>query len=161
MGELSMKTKPRYASLLEELNVLAVGNNPTDLGRLFDCLKGIPGKRIMTEIAFDLETIIDRLTRFTPNFIVIDDNIGKSELKSSVQALLRYRKTKRIPITVLKNSNYQEAIPSGVLNYILKEHLTGESLYKALKNSMKFRQTQRYLYNSYKKRKGQLRRLLT
>jgi hypothetical protein len=154
-----MKTK-RIASFLEELNVLVVGNNPTDLGRVFDSLNGIPGKRIMTEIAFDLKTIIDRLTRFTPNFILIDDNIGKSELKNSVQALLSYRKTKSIPITVLKNSNYQEAITSGVLNYILKEHLTGESLYKALTNSMKFRQTQRYLYLAYKKRKGQLARLL-
>ena len=154
-----MKTK-QYASLLEELNVLVVGNNPSDLGRVFDSLKGIPGKRIMTEIAFDLETIVDRLSRFTPHFILIDDNIGKSELKNSVQALLRYRKTKRIPITVLKNSNYQESITSGVLNYILKEHLTGESLYKALKNSMKFRQTQRYLHIAYKRRKGQLSRLL-
>jgi CheY-like chemotaxis protein len=154
-----MKTK-RYGSLLEELNVLVVGNNPTELGRVFDSLNGVPGKRIITEIAFDLETIVDRLTRFKPNFILIDDNIGKSELNNSVQALLRYRKTKRIPITVLKNSNYQEAISSGVMNYILKEHLTGESLYKALKNSMKFRQTQRYLFISYKRRKGQLSRLL-
>ena len=154
-----MKTK-RYTSLLEELNVLVVGNNPTELGRVFDSLSGIPGKRIVTEIAFDLKTIIERLTHFTPNFIVIDDNIGKAELKNSVQALLRYRKTKSIPITVLKNSNYQETLISGVLNYILKEHLTGESLYKALKNSVKFRQTQRYLYVAYKKRKGQLSRLL-
>jgi len=161
MVELAMKTKQRFASFLEELNVLVVGNNPTDLGRVFDSLKGIPGKRIMTEIAFDLETIIDRLTRFTPNFIVIDDNIGKVELKNSVEALLHYRKTKRVPITVLKNSNYQESITSGVLNYILKEHLTGESLYRALKNSMKSRQTQRHLYVAYKKRKGQLKRLLS
>src|SRR5882762_11133392 len=115
-----MKRK-RYTSLLEELKVLVVGNNPTDLGRVFDSLNGIPGKLIMTEIAFDLKTIVDRLTTFTPNFILIDDNIGKSELKNSVQALLRSRKTKRIPITVLKNSNYTEAITSGVLNYILKE----------------------------------------
>src|SRR5258706_16030366 len=155
-----MKRK-RYASLLEELKVLLVGNNPTDLGRVFDSLNGIPGKRIMTEIAFDLKTIVDRLTRFTPNFIVIDDNIGKVELRNSVQALLHHRKTKQIPITVLKNSNYQEAITSGVLNYILKEHLTGESLYRALKNSMKSRQTHPYLYVAYKKRKGKLKRLLS
>ncbi len=155
-----METKG-YASLLEELHVLVVGNNPTELGRVFDSLNRIPGKRIITEIAFDLRTIADRLARFTPNFILIDDNIGKSELKNSVRALMRYRKTKEIPITVLKNSNYQEAIDSGVLNYILKEHLTGESLYNAFKNSVKFRQTHQYLYSAYKKRKGQLARLLT
>ena len=155
-----METK-RTASLLEEVNVLVVGNNPTELGKVFESLNGIPGKRMITEIAFDLKTIVDRLSRFTPNFILIDDNIGKSELKNSVQALLRYRKTKSIPITVLKNSNYHEEITAGVMNYILKEHLTGESLYTALKNSIKFRRTQRYLYLAYKKRKGQLSRLLS
>ena len=155
-----MKTKESRAPLPEELNVLMVGNNPIDLDRVFESLNRIPGKRIITEIAFDLKTMVERLTRFTPHFILLDDNIGKSELTNSVQALLRFRKTKKIPITVLKNSNYQEAINSGVLNYVLKANLTGESLYKALKNSMKFRQTQRYLYNAYRKRKGQLARLI-
>jgi len=141
------------------MSVLVVGNNPTDLGHVFDSLKKVPGKHIITEIAFDLRTIIDRLVVFTPNFILIDDNIGKTELKKSVQALLHIRKTKGIPITVLKNSNYSEAIGSGVLNYILKDHLTGESLYTALKNSMKFLRTQRYLRSAYLKRKRQLSHL--
>jgi hypothetical protein len=100
------------------------------------------------------------LGRFTPHFILIDDNIGKSALRLSVQALLRYRKTKNVPITVLKNSNYHEAINSGVLNYILKENLTGESLYVALKNSIRFRQTQLFLHKAYRRRKGQLLRLI-
>jgi hypothetical protein len=155
-----MKTK-KYTSLLEELNVLVVGNNPIELGRVFDSLNRVPGKRIITEIAFDLKTVIERLAKFTPHFILIDDNIGQLELRNSVQALLRYRKTKSIPITVLKNSNYHEAINSGVLNYILKENLTGESLYVAFKNSIKFRQTQLYLYKAYRKRKGQLLRLIS
>ncbi len=155
-----MKTKESYASLSEELNVLVVGNNPIELGRVFDSLNEIPGKRIITEIAFDLKTIIERLARFTPNFILIDDNVGKSELSNSVKALVRYRKTKSIPITILKNSNYHEAISSGVLNYVLKANLSGESLYKALKNSIKFRKTQHYLHHAYRSRKGQLARLI-
>ena len=140
--------------------MLVVGNNPIDLGKIFQSLNEIPGKRIITEIAFDLKTIIARLGKFTPNFILIDDNVGKLELSNSVKALVRYRKTKSIPITVLKNSNYHEAITSGVLNYVLKANLNGESLYKAMKNSIKFRQTQRYLHNAYRKRKGQLARLI-
>jgi hypothetical protein len=46
------------------------------------------------------------------------------------------------------------------MNYILKKDLTGESLYLALKNSLKFKNTQRYLLDAYKKRTGQLRRFL-
>src|ERR1700690_1994728 len=145
---------------IETLNILVVGNNPTELGHVFECLARIPGKQIVTKIAFDLETIFERLGKFTPTFILIDDNIGRVELKKAVQALLKSRKTKRVPITVLKNSNYHEAINSGVMNYILKKDLTGESLYGAFKNSIRGKRTQLYLSQAYKKRRRQVRRLL-
>lgn len=145
---------------LEKLKVLVVGNNPIELGRVFDTLHKIRGIGIITEIAFDLKSTLERLVRFSPHYILIDDNIGKLELKNAVRALLNERKTKDVPITILKSSNYAEAINSGVMNYVLKENLTGESLHTALKNSLKFRKTQLYLLNAYKKRKGQLKRLL-
>lgn len=144
----------------EKLKVLVVGNNPIELGRVFDSLHKIRDTRIITEIAFDLKSIVERLIRFSPHYILIDDNIGKMELKNAVKTLLNERKTKNIPITILKSSNYHEAINTGVMNYVLKESLTGESLHTALKNSLKFKKTQLYLLNAYKKRKGQLKRLL-
>jgi hypothetical protein len=155
-----METKAKPLPVLEKLNVLVVGNNPIELSKVFDNLSKVQGKWVITEIAFDLKSIFERLIRFRPHYILIDDNIGKAELKTTVDALLNTRKTKNIPITVLKNSNYHEAIGTGVLNYILKENLTGDSLYTALRNSLKFRKTQLYLYNAYKKRKGQLLRLI-
>jgi CheY-like chemotaxis protein len=144
----------------EKLKVLVVGNNPIELGRVFDSLHKIRDTRFVTEIAFDLKSIVERLIRFSPHYILIDDNIGKLELKNAVKTLLNERKTKNIPITILKSSNYHEAINTGVMNYVLKESLTGESLHTALKNSLKFKKTQLYLLNAYKKRKGQLKRLL-
>jgi len=155
-----METEVKSLPILEKLNVLVVGNNPIELSRVFDSLNKIHGKKVITEIAFDLKSIYERLIRFRPHYILIDDNIGRSELKTAVSALLNARRTKDIPITVLKNSNYHEAISTGVLNYVLKENLTGDSLYTALRNSLKFRKTQLYLYNAYKKRKGQLMRLI-
>jgi len=144
----------------EELNVLVVGNNPIDLSQTFESLTKIRDQKVIAEIAFDLASILDRLAHFRPNFILIDDNIGRMELQLTVQALLKNRKTKHIPITVLKNSNYHEAMNTGVMNYVLKRNLTGESLYTALKNSLKFKKTQLYLQQAYKKRKGQLLRIL-
>jgi len=144
----------------EKLKVLVVGNNPIELGRVFDTLHAIRSTGIITEIAFDLKSILERLVRFSPNYILIDDNIGKQELKNAVEALHHERKTKNIPITILKSSNYHEAINTGVMNYVLKEHLTGESLHTALKNSLKFKKTQLYLSRAYKKRKGQMMRLI-
>ena len=144
----------------EKLKVLVVGNNPIELGRVFDTLQKIRDTRIITEIAFDLKSILKRLARFSPNYILIDDNIGKLELKNAVEALHCERKTKNIPITILKSSNYHEAINTGVMNYVLKESLTGESLHTALRNSLKFKKTQLYLASAYKKRKGQMMRVI-
>lgn len=154
-----MEAKIESSIALEKVNILVVGNNPIELSRVFDKLDKIAGKKFITEIAFDLKSVLERLIHFHPEYILIDDNIGKPELKQAVNVLLKSRKTKDIPITILKNSNYDEAISTGVLNFILKENLSGDSLYTALRNSSKFKKTQLYLYSAYKRRKGQLLRL--
>jgi CheY-like chemotaxis protein len=155
---LSMESGKREGATSETLRLLVVGNNPIELSRVLDQIEKIDREKSV-EIAFDFQSILDRLQNFKPEFILIDDNIGRAELRHVVDALLSERRTRNIPITVLKNSNYHEAIGSGVMDFILKENLSGESIYKALRNSLKIRKTQLYLYNSYKKRKGQLVRL--
>ncbi len=145
--------------LPEKWNVLVVGNNPTELGQVFDRLQGIPNKTILTEMAFDLQTILERLTIFRPQHILIDDNVGRRALHTMVDKLHR-SKTRNVPITILKNSNYQETIGAGVMNFILKQNLTSELLYRELLNSILFFETQRYWDKAYRKRKGQLARLL-
>jgi response regulator of citrate/malate metabolism len=155
-----METKIKSIRTVEPLNVLLIGNNPIDMGKTLEKINQIKGRKIITEIAFDLKSIVERLMRFNPNFILIDDNIGKSELELAVDTLSKTRKTKNIPITVLKNSNYQETSPSsGILDYLLKQNFSSESLYMAIRHSLKFRRTQLLLYKAYKKRKGQLLRL--
>lgn len=148
----------RQGSEGELLKLLVVGNNPIELSKVLDQIEKIDRQKDV-KIAFDFHSIIDRLSSFKPDFILIDDNIGRSELRHVVDALLSERRTRNIPITVLKNSNYEEAIGSGVLDFILKENISGDKIYKALRNTLKMRKTQLYLYNSYKKRKGQLMRL--
>lgn len=154
-----METKLQLGKSPEPLNVLLIGNNPIDLTKTLEKLNQIHGRRIITEIAFDLRSIVQRLISFKPNFILIDDNIGKSELTQTINTLSKSRKTKDVPITVLKNSNYQEASPSGVLDFVLKQHFSAESFYVMLRNSLKFKRTQRLLYKAYQKRKGQLKKL--
>lgn len=152
-----METNVELTRASEPLNVLLIGNNPIDMSKTIEKINQIKGRKVITEIAFDLRSIVERLMRFNPNFILIDDNIGKAELAQAVDALSRTPKTKDIPITVLKNSNYQEALPtSGVLDYLLKQNFSADSLYTAIRNSLKFRRTQAYLYRAYRKRKRQL-----
>jgi hypothetical protein len=144
----------------DPLKVLAVGNNPIELSRLFDTLSSSKGQPIFTETAFDLKTVNERLSKFQPDYILIDDNIGKAELKITMNTLLADRKTRNIPITVLKNSNYQEFVDMGILSYVLKDNMTIDALYRELKNSLRLQKTQKYIYDAYRKRKGQFIRFL-
>ena len=147
--------------VLEPLHVLLIGNNPMEMGGVLEKLKQVRGQKIITEIAFDIRSILERLIRFRPNFIFIDDNIGRTELLETINTLSNNRKTRDIPITVLKNSNYHESLGSAsILDYLLKQNLSPEDLCNTVKNSLKFRRTQLYLYNAYKKRKGQLLKAL-
>jgi len=140
------------------LKLLVVGNNPIELSKVLDQVEMIDRPKDV-QIAFDFHSINDRLSKFTPDFILIDDNIGKAELRHVVDELLSERRTRNIPITVLKNYNYRETITSGVMEFLLKENLSADKIYKALRNSLKMKKAELYLYNSYKKRKGQLMRL--
>jgi hypothetical protein len=145
----------------EQYHVLLIGNNPIEMGKILDNLNRVPGKKIITEIAFDVKGSIERLIKFRPNFILIDDNIGRAELAQTVSTLSLNRKTRDIPITVLKNSNYRESsAPIGILDYLLKQNLSPEVLCSTLKNSLKFRKAQLLLYKAYQKRKGQFLRLV-
>jgi CheY-like chemotaxis protein len=142
------------------LNVLLIGNNPIELGSVLEKLKQVRTQKIITEIAFDLKSILERLMRFNPNFIFIDDNIGKTELQETLKQLSSNRKTKGIPITVIKNSNYHETHGSlGILDYLLKQNLSADALYNTVKNSLRLRQTQLLLQRLYQKRKRDLIRL--
>jgi CheY-like chemotaxis protein len=133
----------------DHLNILLVGNNPIEMGKILDDIRRVPGKTIITEIAFDIRSILERLLKFTPNLIMIDDNIGRNELAQAINALSSNQKTKDIPITVLKNSNYKESWASlSIMDYLLKQNLSPEVIYNALKNSLKFRRAQMFLYNA-------------
>lgn len=142
---------------VDSVNVLLVGNNPIELSRMLETVRNIPGKKTVTEIAFDLTTIWQRLVRFTPNFILIDDNIGLSELRETVNALSCNPKTSHVPITVLKNSNYTgSVVTNNISDYVLKDSLTPQALYWVLKNSLRYRQAREFLTKALLKRKKQL-----
>lgn len=149
-----MKEQIEPPPVQDQLNVLIVGNNPIELSSMLAQFDTLHGKSVSTETAFDSQSILDRLARFRPNFILIDDNLGQKELNNSVKILSSNKKTKDVPITVLKNSNYKESgSGNAILDYVLKKSLTVESLYSTIRNSIKGRKTQLFLYKAYNQRK--------
>lgn len=158
-----METKIKSTSKPDKaVNILLVGNNPIELSNMREVLQRVPGHRIMAEIAFDLKSIWQRLLQFRPNYILIDDNIGRQELSDTVATLSANRKTKDVPITVLKNSNFVEALPSNeIADYVLKKNFTGEALLHVLRNSLKLRRTRQYLAEAYNMRRRELLKLFS
>lgn len=145
---------------VDPIRILLIGNNPIEMSNLLEVIAHVPGRTIVTETAFDVKSILNRLIKFEPTFILVDDNIGRQELSNTIESLTHNAKTRNVPITVIKNSNYSEALAtSDILDFLLKKNLTTESLYNTIKNTLKFRRTRQYLSEAYSKRKGMLLRL--
>jgi hypothetical protein len=155
-----MKNPVEITANTEPLSVLLIGNNPIDMSSALEKINQIKGRKIVTEIAFDIKSVMERLMNFSPNFILIDDNIGRTEFALTVDTLSKTRKTKNTPITVLKNSNYRESSSgSRIMDFILKQNLSTDTLYTTIKNSLRLKRTQELLLKAYAKRRGQLARL--
>src|SRR6478735_11941049 len=119
----NMKTSLQTGQLNESVNILLIGNNPIEMSSMLDTIAKVPGRKIMTEIAFDVKSSWQRMVNFQPTFILIDDNIGRSELSQTVDSFVHNSKTRDVPITVLKNSNYEEAVVSAdIMDYLLKKN---------------------------------------
>ena len=145
--------------LSEQLNVLLIGNNPIELSSIYERLKELKDRTFIAEIAFDVNAVLKGKKRFRPSFILIDDNIGKKQINEIVRFLRLRKDTEHIPITVIKNSNYVDSA-EGVQEFILKQNADGETIAKALMNSVKFKRTQEFLYQSYYKNKKRVRNIL-
>jgi CheY-like chemotaxis protein len=155
-----METKLENPTSADQLQILLVGNNPIDMSRIVEKINQINGANVITEIAFDLKSIVERLINFNPNFILIDDNIGKHQLHEAVEELAHRPTTRHTPITILKNSNYEESGASGgMLDYLLKTNITTESLCNTVRNSLRFKRTQMYLAKAYIRRREALKNM--
>ncbi len=156
-----LKTTTSTKIDISPIHILLIGNNPIELNGVVEKLNQIRTQRIRTEIAFDLKSILQRLIGFQPHFILLDDNIGRTEMLLAIQTLESNEKTKTVPITVLKSSNDNEALgASAISDYVLKQNLSAGGLYAMLQNSLTGKQTRSTLVNASQKRKEQLSKLV-
>lgn len=146
--------------VFQSWQLLLVGNNPIELSSVADRLKEIRHQPIVAQFAFDLRSSLQCLSKFAPSYILIDDNIGTDELRETVQALAHNRKTKHVPITIIKNSNYEATIFDTPLDFVLKSNLSSDRILKTLNRSATARDAQAFLKKAYQDRKRLLAQLL-
>lgn len=143
----------------ESINVFLIGNNPIELSSIYDKLKEIKSRTFKTEIGFELKGLVNKIRRFSPSCILIDDNVNRLDIVKLIKRLSSDNKTRNIPITVIKNSNYKEGF-GDVQDYVLKESMTSDSLSNSILNAIKFKRMQTYVYKKYKKNKSKILSLI-
>ena len=134
----------------ESMNVLLVGNNPGEVSDIYDHISSFKRPIFRIAIAFNLIRIFRRIRKFKPASILIDDRLNRKRLRKLIQRLHRNPNTSEIPVTLLKSTNDEFGIRTGIDEYILKEGLTAEKLRNTILNSRRLRRTSIYLYKSYK-----------
>ena len=144
----------------EPINILLVGNNPMDLGHVYQYLTKFPNRKVIIDYCFDLKDSIIKALKSRPTCILLDDTYSKKIIKNFIDTINGNNKTKDIPITLLKSSNYRDIVTSGVQEFLLKENLTSDRLYKTIFNAIKFKRTQRILKIERRRRKRQLDKLM-
>ena len=144
---------------LETMNVLVVGNNPTEIKDIYFQIRKLKNPLFRIAIAFNLRRIFKRIRRFRPASILIDDRMNRKRMNRLIKRLHRNPKTREIPVTLLKSDNQEFRIDAEIDNYVLKENLTSENLRKTILNSRRIRRTNIYLYKSYKRSRHLLQKI--
>ena len=142
----SAATASQEPGVINTMKVLLIGNNPIELGKLYDGLKSLK-HQFHLETSFTSDDALTKISNTAPNCIVIDDNIGNSTIKSIIKNIQLLGK-EAASITLLKTKNV-EGVTSGIQEFLLKDSLTPEHLYKALQNASRFHKTQQYLKIKY------------
>src|SRR5689334_10232969 len=113
---MNMEPLNRVDAAGQTIKIMVVGNNPIELSKMLTRIQRINDKKVVVEIAFDQQSALQRLSSFKPDAILLDDNIGRQELKNIIDLLHQERQTRDIPITIIKNSNYSEPVGKGVMD---------------------------------------------
>lgn len=135
------------------INVFLIGNNPIELSSVYEKLLNIQSNIFKAEIGFEFNGLFKKIKRFNPSCILIDDNIERIQIKKILKKLTHNSLTRHIPVTVLKNSNYNEGF-SEAQDYLLKNDLTSEKLTKSILNTIRLRRMQLFVIKKYRKNRS-------
>ena len=142
------------------INVLLIGNNPMELNPVHDKLKNSQSIKFITEISFNISDALMKIFKFEPNCILVDDNLENKNIKKLTGNMKKDERTRHIPITLLKSSNYKQILSNGIMDFLLKDNLSADKLYRSILNVTNMRRTHLYLYKSYKRSKHKVSKLM-
>lgn len=138
MKAFSSILKGNRTGNLSNISVLLIGNNPIELNQLYEQFSDMKERISNVYISFSEKEALKAITTKQPNCIIIDDNYGESSMKRLMHSLKKI-KSSSFYCTLIKSSNRASSI-FGFQDYILKDGISAERLYRSIINGIKFRQ---------------------
>ncbi|GJM62268.1 hypothetical protein [Persicobacter diffluens] len=120
------------------LRVLMLGNNPIELGQLYDLLKASKDHHYQLEVSFDEQDAIRKANAFKPDCIVVDDNLESDRIRNLSDLMQEDQYLKHVPITLVKNTNRWTVVAKGIHEYVLKNMLSSKTLSRAVMNAIRY-----------------------
>ena len=134
----------------DNLNVILIGNNPSELSGYLSKLSNFQGVRFITSFRFNLMKSLMEIRKWKPHYIVIDDYFPTRQIRKFVKHIRQNVETQEIPVAILKSNNRHLPV-TGVQDFLLKENFSAERLFNAIRNSRNIRKAQIILYKTCKR----------
>ena len=125
------------------------------MSEIHDRLRNYRMGHLNASFTFELKGLLHKIIKMKPKSVLIDEGYKKEELQKVISSLMSHAKTKHIPITLIKHSNYS-GVNLGVDDYVLGSALTAEYLLSSIKYSPRFKKTSNYLKGVYQNPKSKL-----
>lgn len=119
-----------------KVSVLVIGNNPIEMTGIYNILVGFRSKSYLTDVCFNLKDCFDRINKSKPEVILVDDNLGASQIQKMALVLRQNPKTSNIKIIVLKSSIRSSNVIKNVDDHILKDSINAKSLDRTIEKSL-------------------------
>ncbi len=136
----SINTNQNWVELLgykrEAVSVLIIGNNPIEMTTIYNILSENRSKYYVADVCFDIHDSVSRIIKNKPQIILLDDNIDLKDSRKLILQLKGSSKTKRIPVIILKSTNWSYDVFNEVEDYLLKETINSEILEKAIEKNL-------------------------
>lgn len=116
---------------------MIIGNNPIEMTTIFNMLVTNRKNHYMADVCFDLQDSFDRIGKFKPDLILLDDNLPSDDINRFMKVLRNSSRTREIRTILLKSSNWNLHIFDHMDDYILKETITIDVLDRLISRNTK------------------------
>jgi len=136
--------------------VMLIGNNPREMGCLSNFLNRFTWKKFSVVTAFDVAQGLQKLDKFNPDYVMLDEALGHEALQRFTQNVRKNKRFHPTALAILKNTNESEFMIPGVQDYLLKSNIFSDTLPLTILNAIKLSRRKNSLLKAVEKKQSAL-----